>query len=180
MSPLTSSAREHFRETLAAVAEKAKAALPQAINGRVEKAVALVLQGDVEPQENGSITVYSATDATRRYVLQGTSCTCADFERKQAPGGWCAHRIAAGLHKRVREVLGAETPQPTRGEARSPLGEAPASINLKILMHGHEVMITLRDFDETALLGRLEALLRRSDVRPLPKPAPRQQWRKRT
>jgi len=47
-------------------------------------------------------------------------------------------------------------------------------------MHGHEVMITLRDFDETALLGRLEALLRRSDVRPLPKPAPRQQWRKRT
>ena len=178
---MTTSTREHFRQTLQTLAEKARAALPQAVNGRIEKAVTLVLQGDVEPPaEDGSITVFSATDATRRYVLQGTSCTCADFERGQAPDGWCTHRIAAGLHKRVREVLGAETPQPTRGEARSPLGEAPASINLKILMHGHEVMITLRDFDETALLGRLEALLRRLDVRPLPKPAPRQQWRKRT
>jgi hypothetical protein len=101
----TSTARQTFRETVARVAAKAKEKLPTQVNGRIEKAVALVLQGDVEPQADGTITVYSATDATRRYVLQGTSCTCADYERGQAPEGWCAHRIAAGIAKRVGELL---------------------------------------------------------------------------
>jgi hypothetical protein len=62
----TSTARQTFRETVALVADKARAILPQAVNGRIEKAVTLVLQGDVEaPAADGSITVYSATDATR-------------------------------------------------------------------------------------------------------------------
>src|SRR5215471_61072 len=97
--------RQQFRALVAEVAAKAKEKLPQAVNGRVEKAVKLVLAGDVEPQPDGTVTVYSATDATRRYVLQGTSCTCTDYERGQAPEGWCQHRIAAGIQKQVQELL---------------------------------------------------------------------------
>src|SRR5215831_6287637 len=90
----TSSDRHTFRALVADVVARAKAILFQAVNGRVEKAVALVLQGDVEPPAaDGSITVYSATDPTRRYVLIGHGCTCQDFERGQAPEGWCCHRI---------------------------------------------------------------------------------------
>lgn len=102
---VTPTDRQTFRETVALVATAAKAKLPLAVNGRVEKAVALVLQGDVEPQEDGTVTVSSATDATRRYVLQGVTCTCADFERGQAPESWCAHRLAAGIHKRVHQLF---------------------------------------------------------------------------
>src|SRR5215471_9262789 len=99
----TATDRTHYRELVAEVAAKAK--LPPAVNGRVEKAVKLVLAGDVEPQADGTITVYSATDPTRRYILQGTSCTCTDYERGQAPEGWCQHRIAAGIQKQVQELL---------------------------------------------------------------------------
>src|SRR5262249_15844201 len=46
--------------------------------------------------------------------------------------------------------------------------EAPASVNLKGLLYGHEVMVTLRGENEATLLGRLEALLRRPEIRPIP------------
>ena len=157
----TSTARQTFRETVARVAAKAKERLPVAVNGRVGKAVALVLQGDVEPQADGTITVYSATDATRRYMLQGTSCTCQDFERGQAPEGWCCHRIAAGIAKRVQELLPQEHSVNTFDTTVAPLGEAPASVNVRLTIAGREVQLTLRDTDETRLLARLEAVLAR-------------------
>src|SRR5438270_901056 len=130
MSP--SSDRQTYRDMVAQVAAKAKAILPAAVNGRVESAVKLVLMGDVEPQEDGTVTVSSATDATRRYVLQGTSCTCADYERGQAPQGWCQHRIAAGIAKRVTELL----PHEPVVEITTPLPEAPASVNVRVLVAG--------------------------------------------
>lgn len=45
------------------------------------------------------------------------------------------------------------------------------------MVSGFEVQMTLRDTDEAALLTRLQAVLKRPDVKPMPKPAPRQQWR---
>jgi hypothetical protein len=75
----TSTARTQYRELVAQVAERAKAILPQAINGRLEGAVALVLQGDVEPQADGSIQVGSCTDPAKVYRLVGTTCECKDF-----------------------------------------------------------------------------------------------------
>jgi len=170
----TFTARQTFRETVATVAEKAKAKLPQAVNGRIEKAVSLVLQGDVEPMADGTITVYSSTDATRRYVLQGTSCTCADFERGQAPDGWCQHRIAAGIQKRVTELLPnaqdeTSVPGVTTDTAPMPasLPEAPASVNCHLTLAGRQVQLTLRDTDETRLLTRLQAVLAQY---PMPEP----------
>ena len=49
MSPdFENPARRVWREAVSEVAERAKAALPETINGRIEKAVAIVLNGDVE------------------------------------------------------------------------------------------------------------------------------------
>jgi hypothetical protein len=108
---MTSTAdRTAFRNVVAQVAEKAKARLPQAVNGRIESAVKLVLVQDVTPQADGSILVGSSTDPLKVYRLVGTSCECVDFTRGQAPGGWCQHRIAAGIARRVQELL---PPDPT-------------------------------------------------------------------
>jgi len=130
------------------------------------------LMDEVLPQADGTVIVGSCSDPMQTYRLSGHTCECKDFTDGKAPQSWCKHRIAAGIHKRVGELLpqstpvGTETPPP-------PLPEAPASVNLKVLMSGHEVMVTLRDQSEDALLGRLQALLKRTDIRPIPKPAPR-------
>jgi hypothetical protein len=105
MTTTTLTERQTFRETVALVAAKAKARLPEAVNGRVESAVKLVLGQDVTPQDDGSILVGSSTDPLKTYRLVWTTCECQDFTRGQAPDGWCQHRIAAGIHKRVQETL---------------------------------------------------------------------------
>jgi len=169
MAPSTD--RQHYRELVAQVAEKARAILPTQVNGRLEGAVKLVLAGDVEPQADGSIQVGSCTDPTRYYRLAGQACTCTDFVQGKAPEGWCRHRIAAGIAKRVRELLppAAIEPQPAPAPTAvdngrptapvAPLPEAPASVNCHITLEGRQVQVTLRDTDETRLLQRLAALL---------------------
>jgi hypothetical protein len=187
MAPTTD--RQTFRETVAAVAGVAKAKLPQAVNGRIESAVKLVLWQDVEPQDDGSILVGSASDPGKQYRLVGLTCECQDFTRGQAPEGWCQHRIAAGIQKRVQQLLAqppasvvpaegqapaevhrqADTPAEVYGNSHTPapLPEAPASANVRVTIAGREVQITLRDVDEARLLVRLEELLQRY---PLPQP----------
>ena len=170
--------RQQYRALVAEIAEKAKAKLPQETNGRIEKVVALVLAGDVAVQTDGSIQVGSCVDPLSTHLLIGTSCSCDDFQYHRAPSGWCKHRIAAGIAKRAAELM---PPAPEPIPAPTPQHhEAPASINLKLLLHGHEVMVTLRDRDEGVLLSRLQALLKRPDIRPIPgRPAARTGgWRK--
>jgi hypothetical protein len=158
--------RTAFRAALAQVAERAKAILPQEVNGRLEGAVALVLQDDIWPQEDGSIHVGSCTDATKVYRLVGHTCECKDFTDGQAPQSWCRHRIAAGLHRRVRELLAAQA-VPTPAPPALPLPEAPASCNVYLLLGGHKVQVTLRDTDESRMLARLQVLL---DQHPMAQP----------
>jgi hypothetical protein len=123
MAPLTPD-RQTFRALVADVAARAKALLPQDVNGRVESAARLVLLHDVTPQDDGSILVGSSTDPLKTYRLVGTTCECQDFQRGQAPEGWCQHRIAAGIAKRVGELLPGP-PQATQ-ELQEPQ-EAPSS-----------------------------------------------------
>jgi hypothetical protein len=109
-------ARATFRAIVAEVAARAKAILPAVVNGRVEKATRLVLQHDVRFLPDGTVKVGSSSDPMRVYHLQGTACECQDFTSGKAPDGWCQHRIAAGLAKRVEQVLAArsqtvQTPQ---------------------------------------------------------------------
>jgi hypothetical protein len=192
----TLTARQTFRELVAEVAEKAKAKLPTAVNGRIESAVKLVLMHDVMPQADGSILVGSSSDPLQAYLLVGTACECQDFTRGQAPDGWCQHRIAAGIQKRVRELLppepapdsvGRPTPMPpgfdnglaawetpaqaVQGHAQTPapLPEAPASVNCHLTIAGRQVQLTLRDTDEARLLQRLQAVLAQY---PVPQPGP--------
>jgi hypothetical protein len=150
--------RQQYRELVATVAAKAKAILPQEVNGRVESAAKLVLNHDVEVLTDGSIQVGSSSDPARVYLLVGTTCDCQDFKHAQAPQGWCQHRIAAGIDKRVRELLAA-LPAPPIAAPTVPLPEAPASVNVRVVVAGYEVQWTLRDTDETRLAGRLAALL---------------------
>ena len=82
----------------------------------------------MEPQDDGSILVGSNTDPLKAYHLVGTTCTCQDFERGQAPEGWCQHRIAAGIQKRVQEQLGlgAQDHLDTQPAAPAPEAVSPA------------------------------------------------------
>jgi hypothetical protein len=75
----TSTERQQFRAIVAEVAAKAKAILPQETNGRVESAVKLVLNHDIEVLADGRIQVGSSSDPARVYQLVGTTCDCQDF-----------------------------------------------------------------------------------------------------
>jgi hypothetical protein len=156
----TSTDRQQYRTLVAQVAAKAKAILPQDVNGRIEAACTLVLQGDVMPQADGTVQVGSS-DPTRYYVLQGTSCTCTDYLQERAPSGWCKHRISAGILKRVTELLPHEPALPATPAPVGPLPEAPASCNVYVTIAGHKVQVTLRDSDEQRMLARLQTLLDR-------------------
>ena len=176
--------RQTFRQTVADVAARAKERLPAEVNGRVESAVKLVLAHDVTPQADGSIEVGSSSDPLKTYRLVGASCTCQDFAHGKAPGGWCQHRIAAGIAKRVQQLLPVvpemvepwpdndpeDAPQSTPVETDAlpqPLPEAPASCNVYVMIGGHKVQVTLRDTDEHRMLERLAAVLA-----PYPVPTP--------
>ena len=182
MSP--SADRTHYRALVAEIAAKAQAKLPASVNGRVESAVRLVLAHDVTPQADGTIEVGSASDPLKTYHLTGATCECQDFTRGQAPEGWCQHRIAAGIAKRVQELLPGgikdidTTPAPVGVSDpgslgipmdpapdgigttyTTPLPEAPASVNVRLTIDGRDVQLTLRDSDEGRLLQRLAAVL---------------------
>jgi hypothetical protein len=172
----TSTDRQQFRETVALVAAKAKAILPQATNGRVESAVKLVLLDEVQPQADGTVLVGSTSDAAKVYRLSGQACECKDYTDGKAPESWCKHRIAAGIDKRVRELLppAAESTPEVHPVSTSPLPEAPASVNVRLTIAGRDCQLTLRGVSEDEVLARLEAVLQRYPVSTPPtSPTPR-------
>lgn len=156
-----------YRDAVAEVAANAKAALPDC-TGRIDKAVQIVLAGDVELLDDGRAKVASQSNGTTKYFVVNGACECPDFPR--APSGMCKHRIAYGIAKRAHTLgqhklavmLGetsAATPAPT--PAPQALPEAPASCNVYVEVAGRKVQVTLRDSDEARLLSRLTALLTR-------------------
>src|SRR2546428_5322143 len=88
-----SPARKTWREAVAEIAEKAKTSLPES-NGRVESAVKIVLNGDVELLADGTAKIASQSNGTTKYFIVNGECTCKDYPK--APTNWCKHRIAAG------------------------------------------------------------------------------------
>jgi len=165
--------RQAFRETVALVANRAKVKLPESV-GRIDKAVALLLAGDIEGQDaDGAYRVGSQSDPLHVYRVQGKTCTCPDHEYK-APQGFCKHILAVMISIRVQELLppalgGAEpvaapAPEPVPATVAAvpvpaTLPEAPASVNFRLTLGGREVQMTLRDTDETRLLTRLYDVL---------------------
>ena len=170
-------ARQAWRAAVAEIAAKAKAALPETVNGRVEKAVQMVLNGDVELLPDGKAKVASQSNGTTQYVVCNGTCECRDFAK--AEGGWCKHRAAAAIHKRAMALAKAKLdtlndsqatapsqpppaqPHTSPAVTSTPLPEAPASVNVRLELGGREVQLTLRDSDEGRLLARLDAVLQR-------------------
>jgi hypothetical protein len=91
-------ARQAWREAVAETAGKAKATLPDC-TGRVDRAVAIVLNHGVELLEDGKAKVASQSNGMVVYYLVNGACSCKDYAK--APSNWCKHRIAAGLYKRA-------------------------------------------------------------------------------
>jgi len=107
-----SPARTAFREAVAEIAEKAKITLPDCI-GRVDSAVKIVLNGDVELFPDGTAKVASQSNGTTKYFIVNGECTCKDYPK--APSFWCKHRIAAGLAKRARTLAKTKLEQQSHG-----------------------------------------------------------------
>jgi hypothetical protein len=173
-------ARTAWRAAVAEIAEKAKATLPDCA-GRVDRAVAIVLNHDVELLDDGQARVCSQSNGKVVYHVVNGGCECRDYRDGKAPSGWCKHRIAAGLYKRAtalvqRQMNGASNghvapePAPVQDEAlvqasapvapvavpATPLPEAPVSITLKATLHGHEVLVTLRGVDFASVKAQVE------------------------
>ena len=180
--------RAAWREAVAAIAAKAHEKLPEC-NGRVDKAVALVLAGDVELLPDGTSRVASQSNGQTVYHVVNGHCDCRDYEK--APHNFCKHRLSAAIARRAQELVkakladtnGQATPasQPAPAQPPAPtaaLPEAPASVNVHLELAGRQVQLTLRDSDEGRLLARLEAVLQRFPlvVKPTDTPAQREGW----
>src|SRR5215510_10972451 len=160
-------ARAAWREAVAAIAEKAKAKLPEC-NGRVDKAVAIVLNGDVELLPDGTAKVASQSNGSTQYVVCNGTCECKDFAK--APHQLCKHRLGAAIARRAQELTKAKLDAASNGHAEppsqpaltqpeaptAPLPEAPVSITLKATLHGHEVLVTLRGVDFASVKAQVE------------------------
>jgi hypothetical protein len=128
-------------------------------------------------------------------IVNGT-CECPDYPK--APQNFCKHRLAYGIHKRAYilakqrlahlDSTQTTTSQTTLEHAHSEvsdsvhdtvvttLPEAPASVNVHIMLAGRQVQVTLRDSDEQRLLARLEKLLQRFPVAEDTKHEPSPGW----
>src|SRR6266571_2284448 len=69
-----------FRAAVAEIAAKAKETLPEC-NGRVDKAVAIVLNGDVELLPDGKAQVASQSNGQTTYFVVNGTCECRDFPK---------------------------------------------------------------------------------------------------
>src|SRR5215470_9083571 len=157
-------ARKAWRQSVAEIADKAKAKLPEC-SGRVDSAVKIVLAGDVELLADGTAKVASQSNGTTAYHVVNGHCDCRDFEK--APHNFCKHRLSTAIVRRAQELTKAkladtndqaETPsQPAQPETPTlPLPEAPVSITLKATLHGHEVLVTLRGVDFASVKAQVE------------------------
>src|SRR4029434_10915688 len=114
--------RAAWREAVAAIAEKAKAKLPEC-NGRVDKAAALVLNGDVELLPDGTAKVASQSNGSTAYHVVNRHCDCRDFEK--APHQFCKHRLSAAIARRAQELTKAKLEADTSSHTELPSQPPP-------------------------------------------------------
>jgi hypothetical protein len=94
-----------WHTAVAEIAAKAREKLPES-RSRIDKAVALVLAGDVTLMPDGTGKIASQSNGNTIYHIANGHCNCRDFER--APGQLCKHRLAFGLARRAQELVKAK------------------------------------------------------------------------
>jgi hypothetical protein len=161
-----------FLQTLRTTVAQFQAAHPER-EGELARAHALILQGMVVPSDDPTTAHVLSSDGAKSYTVNG-ACDCSAGQHGKA----CKHMHAWKLYQYITRKVGEQT-APRTLEAPQGLGEAPASVNFRAMLRGFDVQITLRDTTEAALLVRLDALLKRSDLKPLPKPQPKSTWKGR-
>jgi hypothetical protein len=159
-----------FLDTLRIEVARMQAAKPEKL-GEIARANALILNGQVVPcAEDPQTALVLSSDGKTQYHVN-SHCDCEAGQHGRA----CKHMSGWKLYQHIAKKVEAqgqpEQPYPPTVEPQ-PLYEAPASVNLKVLVHGHEVQWTLRGHDKAQVFERLASLLSRSDVRPLPAARP--------
>jgi hypothetical protein len=126
-------ARKAFREAVETVANKARTAVPS-LNGRVERAVQIILNGDLSMAPDGQGTIASQSNGNGVYAVgKGDTCACKDHPK--APKHLCKHVLAYHIFTRAtalakqRLEAQAESTRPESVSPESPV-EAPAAINI--------------------------------------------------
>lgn len=120
--------RHLFETAVCLAAIKARAALPHS-NGRVDKAMQLVLDGAVELLDGGhAARVTSQRDGETQYYVVNGSCQCRDFPN--APQGACKHRISRWILLRAVQI--AKELGDTQATAVSPQPHIPAEFIVTI------------------------------------------------
>jgi len=119
--------RENWRKIVESVAQKARAVLPEPVHGRIEKAIQIVLNGDVELLPDDKAKVGSQSNGVAKYYLVDGICDCRDFAK--ATDHWCKHRLAYGIYKRAsalaKEQLKAVDSPTSKAEPVTPVVEVP-------------------------------------------------------
>jgi len=95
-----------FADAVHQVSAIAHAKLPESLHGRLERATALVLDGGVWVEEDGSTTHVRCTNGF--YTVNG-HCPCPDHAK--ALDGYCKHRLAKAIYRRASEVRLEAAPQ---------------------------------------------------------------------
>jgi hypothetical protein len=88
-----------IRAAAAQIATQAQEKIPDA-KGRIERALALVLDGAVTLHDDGSATVQGT--GNRPYTMADGVCDCKDYKR--APHNFCKHRLGAAIARRALEL----------------------------------------------------------------------------
>src|SRR5919201_2286408 len=114
--------RQAWRAAVADIAAKAHEKLPEC-NGRIDRAVALVLAGDVELLPDGTARVASQSNGQTIYRVVNGHCDCRDYEK--APHNFCKHRLSAAIARRAQELVTAKQAD-TTGQTTPAQAEAPA------------------------------------------------------
>src|SRR5256885_13460315 len=136
-------ARKAFREAVEVVAEKARTAVPE-LNGRVERAVQIILNGDLSIAPDGQGKIASQSNGHIEYLVgKGDTCSCKDHPK--APKRLCKHLLAYHIYKRAtalaKEQLKALDHPPSKTEPITPPVEPPVTEPVKPVIPSAEPLV---------------------------------------
>jgi len=160
-----------FRQALAAAEAEARAAMPDR-GERIAQAVELVRTGQVLLLDDGQTwEVDSTTTPGKRYSVNG-HCSCDDAHFR---GDVCKHQVSVLIAKRIMTMTHPPAAAVASTSAVAPLSttlpEAPASANVRLMIGGKEVLVTLRGTDEAEVLARVTHIIAQYPDQPT-RPAP--------